>query len=826
MAFNDDPTQNEEQQGTMNVLSGQNQPSQPSQPSDAGQGPQNVSGGQSATVGASQGPQQQQPANQPKKGVGSGMFTNVRKYVQANKPKTQQMTGAVTGKFQKQAGNVRQQFQQQQTDFDKRVTENRQRLASATQFGQQAVQRASGLEDQQTLQQQQEQAQSRLGRLGDLQEGGYQQNIQDIQTQMGFPGAQAVAQAPAEGVAQAPAEGQEPQSFADWQSKQQQTLQQGQQQALQDLQAQEQAIYDLGTEYMQYAPETYQRSGYTGGTGTYTDEQRRNMAVNEIIQVMGLTGGESLQGVKDSSQQLFDSYKAQGMTDEQALQQVQGLSQWTSGGTYYDPTTGQYAGTKADFYRGAAELGSLESDLAAKRSAYEQAAQGLSGFDQQSLDLMRAQESQAQYEHQQDIQAELADLQNRIENAPETLTEEEVGRFRDIVTGQTKFDDIAYDTGKQQRAAQALMEKAQRADTEQGRRELLRDAFGQDRYTSGMTSLDQLILGSDAGAREQIAEATRGTAEALTGDISEARRQALSTVAGLTSESKTLREQLGSDVEAQQEALRSGLEQRLETGEGLFETDLQRALETGGLSDQELEMLGLEEGQKLYGTNIEDFFKYDPNQESISSIAGASDLARAQALASLAGREQDIIADPSAMGREGKLRGQSELMRAQLEQNKAAEMARQAETVRGKNAADVWWWMLGGRAGDYSQFLDPDAARIYGDPGFGGRDGRSYVQDVARQSLIEGLKRGQDPRLFQHQIAWGDMVKQGIAEEERMKEAFGGTLGGQQSDVRQAEMDLAAKKAQEDQMIRDYYSDKGSLMQDRYFKALRKLGRG
>lgn len=824
MASNNDPTQEEEQSGTMNVFEGQNQPSQPSQGADTTQSPQNVSGRQSATVGASGNQQQQQQANQPKKGVGSGMFTNVRKYVQANKPKTQQMTGAVTGKFQQQAGNVRQQFQQQQSDFQRRVNENRQRLESATQFGQQAVQRASGLEDQQALQQQQEQAQSRLGRLGDLQEGGYQQGIQDLQTQMGYQDYVSGFQPPQEAVqpdVQGTQQPQEPMSFADWQSKQQQDLAAAQQQSLQDLQAQEDALRNLYTEYAQYTR-----------YGTHIDEQRAANAAREMREITGLTGQASLQAVKDSSQQLFDSYKAQGMTDEQALQQVQGLSQWGSGGTYYNPITGQYEGTRGEMYQGASQLGGIESELAAKQAAYQQAAQGLSQFDQQALDLMRQQEMQTQFEHQQEIQAELADLQNRMENAPETLTEEEVGRFRDLVTGQTRFDDIAYNTGKQQRAAQALMEKAQRADTEQGRRELLRDAFGQDRYTSGMTSLDQLILGSDAGSRQQIAEATRGTAEALTGDISEARRQALSDVAGLTTESKALREQLGSDVESRQEALRADLQRRLETGEGTFESDLQRALETGALSDQELEILGLDAGAKLYGTDVGSFFKYDPNKESISSIAQGTDLARAQALAALAGREQDIIADPSAMGREGKLRGQGELMRADRAQKQAAEMARQAETVRGKNAADVWWWMRGGGAGDYSQFMADDAARTIGDPGFGGRDGRSYVQDVARQSMIETLKRGGDPRYGheQHATAWSDSVKRGILEEERMKEAFGGTLGGQQSDIRQAEMDLAAKKAREDQMIRDFYGRaRGGDVQftdTNLFQTLRRLGRG
>ena len=201
-----------------------------------------------------------------------------------------------------------------------------------------------------------------------------------------------------------------------------------------------------------------------------------------------------------ADQAFYEQRIAQGFTPDQARQELirerdrqrrslYGTLGSTQGQTYqsnayYDPTTEQWVGVDNRMADLAGQYGGISSDLAAKKSAYQQAAQGLSEFDQQSLSLMQAQEQQAQYEHQQEIQAELADLQNRIENAPETLTEDEVSRFRDLVTGQTQFDDIVYDTGRQARAAQAMLEKAQRADTEQGRRELLRGTFGADRYTS------------------------------------------------------------------------------------------------------------------------------------------------------------------------------------------------------------------------------------------------------------------------------------------------------------------------------------------------------
>src|SRR6056297_748965 len=135
----------QEQQG-MNVLGEQNQMQQPQEESQTGsQQGINVSGGPSATIQggsagqASQASQKAPGANQKK---GSGMFTNLRKYVQANKPQAQKIAGAVTQDFGQEAKKVQQELQTKQKSFQDRVAEQRARQSQAQSFAQQQLEQA------------------------------------------------------------------------------------------------------------------------------------------------------------------------------------------------------------------------------------------------------------------------------------------------------------------------------------------------------------------------------------------------------------------------------------------------------------------------------------------------------------------------------------------------------------------------------------------------------------------------------------------------------------------------------------------------------------
>lgn len=98
--------------------------------------------------GVKMGPMNQQtpgPKPAPKQEARSGMFTNIRKYVQANQPKAQQMGQKVSQGFQQKTGDVRSQFQQQQSQFQQQVEQNRKRMQEAEQFGQGQIDQAGNV---------------------------------------------------------------------------------------------------------------------------------------------------------------------------------------------------------------------------------------------------------------------------------------------------------------------------------------------------------------------------------------------------------------------------------------------------------------------------------------------------------------------------------------------------------------------------------------------------------------------------------------------------------------------------------------------------------
>jgi hypothetical protein len=133
-------------------------------------------------------------------------------------------------------------------------------------------------------------------------------------------------------------------------------------------------------------------------------------------------------------------------------------------------------------------------------------------------------------------QKQLGDLQKEYNlDYVYNPSEEEFKRFRDIVTGQTQFNQVRdLDLSNQMIASQQLQQQAQQAGTDTGRMALLRQMLGQGReYTRGQTALDTALLAKDAQARQalqqgvqQTAEQTQQAVQGISGDVS-AKRQAL-----------------------------------------------------------------------------------------------------------------------------------------------------------------------------------------------------------------------------------------------------------------------------------------------------------
>jgi hypothetical protein len=145
MAFIPEDEDNAQQQG-MNVFSEQPQMQQQAQSEQDAQQPTQISSGQAASIeaGQAQTPQQsqQQATGAKDKPKGSGMFTDIRKYVQANKPSAQRIAGAVTGNIERQKEGIRSQVEKQQNIFQKNLQQAQANLQQSQQFAQQAVQQA------------------------------------------------------------------------------------------------------------------------------------------------------------------------------------------------------------------------------------------------------------------------------------------------------------------------------------------------------------------------------------------------------------------------------------------------------------------------------------------------------------------------------------------------------------------------------------------------------------------------------------------------------------------------------------------------------------
>ena len=176
------PQQQNQEQG-MNVLAAP-APQQP-QPQDqqGGQAPQ-IGGGESQQIGGgAPQAQQQQKVQQarPQQGKGSGMYSNIHKYAEANKPQAQRMATAAVDRYSQQAQRIQDSIAKQRAQFSQQAQANKVQLGAAQQFGQGTLQKAAGQESQEMLNFQQQELQNRLGRFQQFDKDDYSQDIQTQQ---------------------------------------------------------------------------------------------------------------------------------------------------------------------------------------------------------------------------------------------------------------------------------------------------------------------------------------------------------------------------------------------------------------------------------------------------------------------------------------------------------------------------------------------------------------------------------------------------------------------------------------------------------------------
>lgn len=172
MPFVDDPNQNSNDTS----VAGATPLGQPQAQSETPQQntSQEAASSAPAQIGADQGAQ---TTNNRSPKASSGMFKNIQKYVEKNRPQAQNMAGAVTQDFSKQAANIRQVAEQKQAQQQQTLQANQQALTENRNWADQQVQNIMGGQEQIAAPSQEEQDRFQALSQGNIAGVG---NVQDL----------------------------------------------------------------------------------------------------------------------------------------------------------------------------------------------------------------------------------------------------------------------------------------------------------------------------------------------------------------------------------------------------------------------------------------------------------------------------------------------------------------------------------------------------------------------------------------------------------------------------------------------------------------------
>lgn len=133
-----DPNKDKQQTAGMNVVN-------PVDPNQGGAQPQPQQAGASTGASAPMQPTENPRDAQGGKG-GSGNFTNLKSYINANQPQAQKMANAATAQNSKQAATIGQQVGQQQKELQAQIKQNNSKLTQAQEFANKQLWLAGGMQ--------------------------------------------------------------------------------------------------------------------------------------------------------------------------------------------------------------------------------------------------------------------------------------------------------------------------------------------------------------------------------------------------------------------------------------------------------------------------------------------------------------------------------------------------------------------------------------------------------------------------------------------------------------------------------------------------------
>lgn len=252
---------------------------------------------------------------------------------------------------------------------------------------------------------------------------------------------------------------------------------------------------------------------------------------------------------------------------------------------------------------------------------------------------------------------------NTAINAPETLSNEQVSNFQNLLSGQYKGPAGLSNTAGVEAQARELVQYGTNVGSAAGRTNLLQRYVGGPKYTQGQQRVDNLLLGQTGGAAlKDIRKQAMGLESQVTGAKSQAEMEAQKAQADRKAYGQELEKQIGryddpSTPDDESIGAIGDIYKDVQDRTAKFNQEQQSAFQAlqgvGGsdtLTQDQLTALGLQAGQNLYDINLGQFLKQAPGQVSAQQVANEEDYAKYNALNRLAGRQGSFLTDPTMAG--------------------------------------------------------------------------------------------------------------------------------------------------------------------------------
>lgn len=222
-------------------------------------------------------------------------------------------------------------------------------------------------------------------------------------------------------------------------------------------------------------------------------------------------------------------------------------------------------------------------------------------------------------------------------------------------SGPQQIDDVEGWSDAYTSASQAS-NKLDQSKTEEGRKSLLQDVYARPNYSQGMKNLDNLLLQNDTSSKSKF-ENLQNKWSGITSLLDSKQKELNDSIQSNVTTALNNKNYIPQAESLAKNNILNPIQNRVNdynASRSQKQKDVSNDLSDSVLNDNTLNLLGLNDGQKLYDLNLNNYVTYDQTQAGLDNMASSDERAKWQAL-------MNLINDP-VMGQQISAANQSQAL--------------------------------------------------------------------------------------------------------------------------------------------------------------------